>query len=488
MTDLKQKITQGIIWSATQNWGTQIFTFLTFLVLSRLLDPKDFGLVALATVFIAFAQIFLDQGFTDAIVQRDQLDQEHLDTAFWTSVLMGGLLTILLIILVEPIAGIFQEPQLAPVLRWLSLAFVFAALSSTQQAILQRQLAFKSLAIRALLSAALGGIVGIGLAFLGFGIWSLVIQNLVNVLVSAIVLWRVSDWRPSLRFSGKHFKDLFLFGLNVVGSKVLDFFNRRSDDFLIGYFLGPTTLGYYTIAYRLLLVLIRLLTSVINTVAFSAFSRLQHDLNQMREAFYTATQYTSLITFPAFIGLSILAPEIIPALFGPNWGPSIPVMQILTLIGILHSVSYFNGSVIKATGKPSWRLGIMFLNAVCNVIGFLFVVRWGIVAVATAYVSIGYLLIPISFVAVHRLIKIDYQTYFSQYKAPLGSSVVMVVVLAGLKYLLGETFGIYLRLLILIPAGILTYLMALRFTAPSLSERILHLVRSLRPKSSFRKI
>ena len=157
---------------------------------------------------------------------------------------------------------------------------------------------------------------------------------------------------------------------------------RRSDDVLIGYFLGPTLLGFYTIGYQLLLTIIKLVTEVSNSVAFPAFSRIQHKPERMRDAFYQVTQYTSLFAFPVFIGLAALAPELVPALFGEKWAPSIPVMQVLALIGVLQSVLFFNGSVIKASGKPSWQLGIMLLNALCSVIGFLLAVRWGIVAVA----------------------------------------------------------------------------------------------------------
>jgi O-antigen/teichoic acid export membrane protein len=486
---LRQKAARGVVWSVIQKWGREAITFLTFIALSRLLAPEAFGLVALASAFTAFVEIFLDQGFSVAIVQRTDLDPEHLDTAFWISILAGILMTAGGIAGSGWVATFFQEPRLGPVLSWLSLSFMLSALSSTQIAILQRKLAFKSLAGRSLAATAVGGFVGVSMALAGFGVWSLVAQNLANSLTGVIVLWRASDWRPGFRLSKKHYKQLFTFGASVVGNNMLKVFVRRSDDFLIGYFLGPTLLGYYTIGYRLLLVIMRIVTGITNTVAFAAFSRLQQNRKRMLRAFYNVTQYTSLLAFPVFIGLATLAPELVRALFGEKWAPSIPVMQVLALIGILQSVLYFNGSVMRASGKPSWEFGIMLLNAVCTVIGFLLAVRWGIVAVAASFVIVGYLLAPVSYVAMRRLIQIDFKTYLGQFVAPLSASLIMVAVVVGLKYFFrDQALNVYPELGIYLLAGALTYILLIGLTARSLFRQVFELASIVLPRWDLRKI
>ena len=479
---LREKAAKGVLWSVIQKWGREAISFLTFVALSRLLAPEAFGLVALAFVFTSFIDIFLDQGFSAAIVQRADLEREHLDTAFWTSVLTGILLTAGGIAASGLVATFFQEPRLAPVLSWLSMSFILSALSSTQIAILQRKLAFKSLAARSLAATTVGGTVGIGMAVSGFGVWSLVAQSLANGLAAVIVLWRASDWRPGFNVSRKHYKELFSFGVSVVGNNMLKVLVRRSDDFLIGYFLGPTALGYYTIGYRLLLLIIRVVTGIINSVAFPVFARIQHQAERMRRAFYNVTQYTSLLAFPVFMGLAALAPELVPALFGEQWAPSIPVMQVLALIGILQSVLFFNGTVIRASGKPSWEFGIMLLNAVCSVIGFLLAVRWGIVAVAASLVIVGYLLAPISYMAVRRLIQISFRTYLWQFAPSLSASLIMVAVILGLKYLLRDrSLNLYLELSIYVLAGALTYGLVIGLTARSLFRQVLELASLVLP-------
>lgn len=483
----RQQVARGVFWSATRIWGTHVSSLLIFLILSRLLEPKAFGLAAVASVFIAFVQIFLDQGFSHAIVQRAELDHAHLDTAFWTNLLIGALLTIGGIAAAPLVAALFNEPQLAPIIAWLSLSFLLGALSSTQKAILQRDLAFKVLAARSLAATAAGGAVGVLMALGGFGVWSLVAQDLTSSVVAVFVLWRISTWRPGFNVSRKHFMDLLTFGINIVGSKFIDFFNRRSDDFLIGYFLGPVALGYYTIAYRLLLVMVSLLTQVINTVAFPTFARLQNDPERIRRAFYAATQMTSLIAFPAFLGMSVMAPELVLVLFGPTWAPSAPVMQVLAFIGILHSVQYFNGSVIMAAGRPAWRLAIMLINAIANVAVFVLVVRWGIVAIAVAYVIVGYLLSPLSFLAVRSLIHINLGTYLRQFTAPLLGSIVIASAILGLKYLLREDLALPVRFVLFVLVGLLTYPLVIQLTAPSLSRQALELLRLALPSRKLMK-
>lgn len=484
---LRQQAARGVFWSGLRIWGSQASNLLVFLVLSRLLGPEAFGLVALASVFVAFVQIFLDQGFSAAIIQHPRLEQAHLDTAFWSSLLIGGLLTLGGVALAGPIAALFREPRLAPIIAWLALTFLLYALCGVQQSLLQRAMAFKRLAMRSFAAKLIAGAVSVAMAFAGFGVWSLVADSLLTALISVLMLWRMSDWRPGLRFSLRHFRELFGFGLHIVSSKFLDFFNRRADDFLIGYFLGPTALGYYAVAYRVLLIMINLLTSISNEVAFPTFARLQHDIERMRRAFYTVTQMTSLIAFPAFLGVAALAPDLVRVLFGAQWMPSVPVMQILALVGMLQSVQYFNGSLINAAGQPFWRPLIMLANAVANVIAFAVAVRWGIVAVAAAYGLVACLLAPLPLLVVRRLVGITFGAYLRNYVAPLtGSAAALLAVMSLQHTLLADASGV-VRLAISLPLWALVYVATIRLTAPALVRQTLQLVQTALPRVSLRR-
>lgn len=485
--NLRQKAVKGVVWVATQNLGSQAISFIVFLLLARLLEPKVFGLLALASVFFAFMQVFLDQGFAEAIVQRHELDSEHLDTAFWTNLGIGVLLTVLGVAAAGSVANLFNQPQLVPIIRWLSLSFLFGAFSSVQQAILSRRLAFKDLALRSLIAALAGGVVGVSAAFQGFGVWSLVSQQLVNGLVGVVVLWRASDWRPGLNISTKHFKELFTFGISVMGTNMLNFFNRRADDFLIGYFLGPVALGYYAVAYRVLLVVSQLLIGTMNSLSMPIFSRLQKEPERLRQALYKAINLTSLGALPVFFGLSTLAPEIVVLVFGEQWTPSIPVMQVLFMMGLLYSGFYFNGPLIMALGKPSWNFWLNFLQAVGNVIAFAIAVRWGIVAVAAAYVIYGYLMSPAPLWVLRRLLHIELKVYLRQFTVPLLGSLVMVISIYAVKHLLENVIGSYALLAVCIGVGALVYALIILLIAPTLFRQVLDLIRLALPEFGWKK-
>jgi PST family polysaccharide transporter len=385
------------------------------------------------------------------------------------------------------VADFYKEPQLVMVIRWLSVNFLFKALNSVQVAILSRKLAFKSLAIRSLIAMLIGSAVGMTMALLGYGVWSLVGQQLGIGLVEVIVLWSVSDWRPGLNISAKHLRELFSFGINIVGLNALTFLNSHSDNLLIGYYLGDVALGYYTIAYRLLTVMTELLTKTINQVALPTFSRLQQEPERLRSAFYKATQLTSLIAFPAFIGVSVLAPDLVPVVFGSQWTPSIPVMQILSFIGILQAVSYFNSSVILAMGKPSWNLAINSLSTVVNVVGFVIVVRWGIVAVAATFVIRAYLLSPLSLWAVNKLLRLNLSTYLRQYAAPLGGSFVMAIALLLTREFLSDSMSQPMLLVTYTVIGAGVYALEIWLMAPTLVQLALSLFDSVLSGGKFKK-
>ena len=476
--NLRQKTAKGVAWSTIENLGSQALYFLVFLVLARWLGSEAFGLVSLAGVFIGFMSVFADQGLGGAIVQRRELEPEHLDTAFWSNLAIATLLTTITLVAAAPVAIFFKQPQLTPIISWLSLSFLISGFSSVQEALLRRKLAFKALAIRSLLSMSIAGTVGVVMAYYGAGVWSLVGQQLVNRLVAVLTLWWVSDWRPGWRFSLKHFHDLFAFGINLLGGNILSFFSIRSDDFLIGYFLGPIALGYYSIAYRLLVAMTQVLNATIQKVALPAFSRLQSEPAQLERAFFSATRLVSFITFPAFLGVATLAPEIIHTLFGDRWLPSAPVMQFLALTGITQSLFTISGLVMAAVGKPSWNLRIMLLNTTTNVIGFAIAVHWGIVAVAASLAIWAYLLLPVQLWAIYKLLRIKLINYFAQFVAPLTGSLIMAIAVLGAKYFLSGFVNSSMLLVAGIAIGAATYLTVIFLIAPQILWQVIDLCRS----------
>jgi PST family polysaccharide transporter len=460
--NLREQAAQGVFWSAAANWGYQLTALIVFAVLSRLLTPEAFGLVALASVFTALTKLIAEQGLADALVQRPDLEPEHLDTAFWLSVVMGGALATLLGASSWLIAGLVGEPEVAPVLAWLSAMLVFTGLSSVQQAILTRDLRFASLAVRTLTSVVAGGIVGVVAAVAGFGVWSLVAQVLTMEIVSVIALWAASSWRPRFRFSRRHVGELLSFGANVVGYRLLRFANTRTDNLIVGSVLGATSLGFYVVAYRLLDLVNNLTTSIIGSVAFPVLSRIQEDRPKVQNAYYKSIRLTSVMAFPVFAGLIAVAPEVTRLVFGSQWDDSVPVMRVLAVAGLLQSILFVNNIVMKSLGKPSWRLIIMGITAVLLIASFSVVVRSGIVAVAIAFVIVTYVMAPAWLFGVHRLIRLSPGRYLSQIVSPLVASAVMTAAVFATKPAV-DGMGVLWQVVLLVAVGVVTYAGALWF-------------------------
>lgn len=465
--DLKERTIKGITWSAMEKWGNQTISFFIFVLLARLLEPESFGLVAMASVFIALISVFIEQGFAEAIIQRTNLEQEHLDTAFWTNVLMGAVMTLAGILLSKVVAYIYHEPQLVPIVTYLSLMFIFVALSSTQQAILRRNMDFKKLSIRSLIANVFGGITGITCAFLGFGVWSLVYLQLVSGVVGVLLLWHISDWRPKFRFSIKHFKEMFPFSLSMLGHRIVNFADTRTGDFIIGYFLGPIMLGYYRIAYRILEMINNLIMGVVAPVVLPVFSRLQEEKERLRQVFFQGSKLISIVVFPIFIGIVVLGPELITTLFGAKWKPSVPIVQILVFAGLLQTFLILNSTLIAALGRPGEVLKIRILSSIIIVSVFIIVVRWGIAAVALAYVLINYLIIaPLHFRLLFRLVGITEKKYLSQFGCAFAGTMIMLTVIYATKYAVSGWLSTYGQLFLYLITAASVYLVTIRFIWP----------------------
>jgi PST family polysaccharide transporter len=469
---LRDKAVRGVKWTLIEQLGMQLSSFAVFLVLARLLDPEAFGLVAMASITVASFRLLLGQGLSAAIVQRAELEPEHLDTAFWINVLLGSSLVGLVVALSGLFAELYEEPEIESIVTWLAVSLLFTGLSTVQEAMLKRRLNFRALALRNLLGDPIGGVVGVGMALAGYGFWSLVAQQLVASVVRLLTLWLSSSWRPRARFSLRHLKELLGFGLSMMGSEILAFANKRLDQFLVGYFLGVTLLGYYNIAKRLIIIVTEVISGSINKVAWPVFSSVQKNPEKLKYVFFEATKFTSLIAFPAFLGLVAISPQLVPLLFGDKWIPAIPVLQVLAGLGMLRSVMRLQASLLVGIGYASLHLRLQLILAVASVIGFMLVKHWGLVAVAFSYVVVTIILMPMWLRAVHRLVGFDLRGYFSQYAVPLQGSLAMFVIAGAASAGLDAFLPLWSSVLAAVVVGAAVYVGVVYWRYPSLLKEV----------------
>lgn len=460
---MQQKVARGLTWTLIDAWGTQLLGLIVFAILANLLMPADFGLVALAAVFVAFAQLLVDQGLGDALIQRPTVTRIQMDTAFWAAMLTGSLLTIGGIAFAGPIAALLGEPGLEPIIQALSLTFIFSALNSIQMALLRRTMRFRSLALRRLSAVAGGGAVGIAMAVWGYGPWALVGQQLTAAAISVVTLWSVSPWRPGFHFSRADFRSLFGFGINVVGGDILNFLSRNVDNLLIGASLGLTPLGFYAVGYRFLDTSQVLLANFARKLAFPVFSALQGDVPRLRRAYARATGALSVVILPGYIGLALVAQEAVVVIFGPQWKESGPVAAILFLIGPVLTIQLFSGALINSVGHPEITFRIRLATTIVNVTGFFIAVFAfkSIVAVAAAYVIRGYLLMPLILWSVSTYARVSVRDQLGKLWSPALATVVMAIAILVVKFALLDRVHAWVLLVTEIAVGMVTFFVAL---------------------------
>jgi O-antigen/teichoic acid export membrane protein len=354
LTPISQPTFRGaVLWSYLMNGGEKaIFALVTF-VLASLLGPSDFGTVSMAMVYILFIQMFLEQGLSLALIQRKELDAEHLDSVFWMVMVAGLALVGVSIGLSGWWARANHLLTLAPVIRWLSLSIVVESLTVVQRAVLHREMNFKSLSLRSNAAAAVAAVVSLGMALSGFGVWALVGQKLGEDIAALGLLWKVSPWRPRLRLSLPHLKQLFGFSIASLFTKIGVFVNNYSTGLLIGLFFGPVTVGMYRLSERVVNMLLDTTTTPLQLAAFPQFSRLQDNQTQLRQSALQCLRLGATLTIPSLAGLALVSGPLM-AVMGPRWGPATHALQILCGLGIVLTFTRFAETLLPALSRPQY--------------------------------------------------------------------------------------------------------------------------------------
>jgi O-antigen/teichoic acid export membrane protein len=454
-------VARGVLWSAGGTAGSRVISFVAFLMIARALAPEEFGLVALASLFVHLLSVLVEQGFVQALVQRPELEPEHLDTAFWTN---GGLSLLMAGVLLSTsgvLARAFGEPTLGPVLQVLSIGLPMGSLTGVQTAILQREMRFGDLALRTLVATLVGGAVGVGMAWSGYGVWALVGQILTAHFATVVVLWSVATWRPRLAFSRRHLHELWAFGLNVLGSSLVNFANARAADLFIGSLLGKAALGLYAVSWRIVIVLLQLFVGATSRVAFSSLARLQGDVSEFRRAYYAGVQLTAAIAIPIFVGLSMLGPDLVSLMLGAQWERAGNLVRILAFIGVLATFGSYNSIALSSLGRPDTNLRLDVLNAAATVLAVGLAWPWGVEAVALAFVARAHVLVPIRYAALGRISGVTFPGLWRVVSGSTVSTAAMAGVLTLIRATNSTTGSPYADVALLMVAGAVTYMITL---------------------------
>jgi PST family polysaccharide transporter len=454
---LKQQAVSGFKWSISAQLGQQVMHFVTLAVLTRLLSPSDYGLVGMATVIINFTLLFKDLGTAAAIVQRKDLPETLLSSIFWVNLLFGGVVMLALFLVAPAVGNAYQQPALPPIFQALSFSFIIASLGITQNALLQRSLAFRAMALTQIGAYAAGAVAGITAALLGAGAWSIVAQNLTTAAVTSVLLWLASPWRPRFLLDWRAVLSVSDYSLNLTAFYAISYFTWNADYLLIGLFLGSEPLGYYTLAYRLMLYPMQHVSNVLVRVAFPLYAQMQDDNERLGSAYLKSISAIGLVTFPMVMGLAAIAEPLILTVSGEKWRAVVAVLVILSPVGLIQTILTTVEPIYQAKSRTDLLLRWGIVRTIVSVIAFLIGLPWGINGVAIAYMIATLLLFYPAFALPLRLINLKMTAFLGTLSLPLLGSLLMLAVLVGLRATLLAEAAYPLMLAVMIPVGALVY-------------------------------
>lgn len=446
----------ALFWSLLERGGQQGIYLVISIILARLLLPEQFGLIAMLAIFMAIAQSFLDSGFGSALIQKK--DATHVDSCsiFYFNITVGIAAASLLCLAAPWIAAFYEEPALTPLTRFLSLNLVINSFALIQSTLLVKHIDFKTQLKVSILATTGSGIIGVTLAYRGFGVWSLAVQSVMSTLFRTILLWFFNNWRPSLVFSFAALRGMFTFGSRLLVSGLIDTVFRNIYLVTIGKIFTATDLGFYSRAKSYQQLTAENLTNSVSRVTFTVFSSVQDDTSRLRRGVRKALTTLTFLNFPMMIGLLVTAKPLVLVLLTEKWAPCIPYLQLLCVIGLLYPLHVINLNVLKAKGRSDLFLRLEILKKILVVIVIAVTYRWGIQAMIYGQIGVSILAYYLNSYYTGRLIGYPLKEQIFDLLPYLGMAAVMGI---GVYSLEGLRFPNNWTLLISqIVAGVIIYL------------------------------
>jgi PST family polysaccharide transporter len=462
--DLKKHFFSGVVWAGARRFAEQGMQTVTTLILARILSPNEFGVIGIANIFILFANTINQLGISSAIIQRKDIDEGHLSSAFWANVVTGVTLCLLMMSLSWPAARFFRNDDVQPVLFVLSFNFILAALRIVQNAQFSRNLQFGKLASLAVWEMLSNSLLTIALAVKGLGVWSLVWGRLFGIGMGTLLAWASSSWRPKCVFQFEKFRQLFKFGIHAMSVNILTYLGQNIDYVIVGRFLGTAPLGFYTMAYNLVTLPQRKISSILTSVAFPTFSKIQDDNARVAKNYLKILSYISFITFPLLLGFMMVCPYFVKTVLSEKWAQAIRPMQIMCVLGMLSSISMTMGSIFYAKGRPDIEFKTDFLNLAALAAALSIGVKYGIIGVAVAVTVVAMIGTPLVFLVITRLIKTTMKdVYRSLHPALISSLSMAAVIFTCDQFLIMGNVPEAVRLVVLIGVGAVSYFFFQKF-------------------------
>ena len=388
MSTLKEKTAKGLSWGFIDSLSNTGFTAIISIILARILSPEEFGLIGMIAIFIALGNSLMDSGFSGALIRKESVTNEDLSTVFYTNLALGTIIYFILYAIAPAISIFLNTDILCNLIRVLGLSVIIVSFSQIQKVNFTRKIDFKTQAIISLIASLLSGVISIWMALTGFGVWSLVAQQLSRQCTISILLWIFSNWKPDATFSAKSFKEMFSFGSKLLACSLISVIWSEVYSFVIGKMYNPVTVGYFSRAEKFKGLATSNIGQVVQRVGYPIMSSIQNEPERQVRVYRRVIRVTVLLAGSLVMGLVGCADAMIEVLIGAKWLPASEYLRILGISGLFLPIIVVSVNVFNANGKSNITLILevikIFLAAIPILLGVIFNMKlmlWGIVGI-----------------------------------------------------------------------------------------------------------
>lgn len=452
---LGQKTIEGILWSSVERFSTQGVHFLVTLILARILTPEDFGLIGMLIIFIAIAQSLIDSGFSLALIRKQNRDNVDNSTVFYFNIVTSIIVYFLLYAIAPLVALFFREAQLTELMRVLCLVVVFNSFSVIQRVLYTAVVNFKIQAKITSIAAIMSGIVGILFAIKGAGVWSLVYQQLSNAFLNTVLLWCYSSWRPILVFSWRSFKELYLFGFNLMVVGIIETLYQHSYQIIIGKFFTAASLGHFTQAKSIANFPSTNISGIVGRVTYPIMSKIQDDNKHLSGVYRLLARVIAFGVFPLMCGLAALAFPVIEVLIGSQWHFAAILMVPLSFSLMFYPIHSINMNVLQVKGKSKLYLKSEIIKKVISIAILVGTIPFGIIVMCYGRIFSSVLSLLVNMFYTSKEVDVNLFALIKDLMPVMGLSFTMY----GVVWWIVSCFNnVYIQLGVGLTVGFLLYL------------------------------
>ncbi|MBP1645094.1 MAG: polysaccharide biosynthesis protein [Bacteroidetes bacterium] len=479
--DIKEKTINGVIWSAIERFSVQIIQFIVQIIIARLLFPSDYGLIGMLAIFMALAQTFTDGGLSNALIQKKDRNETDYSTVFYFNIIIGIFLALIFFLSSGIIANFYAMPKLKLVIQVMSVNLIILAFQVIQKTILTIKIDFKTQAKASLISVAIGGAIGIVMAYKGFGVWALVAQFTAINLFQTSLFWYFEKWRPKLIFSKSSFTRLFGFGSKILLANLIHTIYLNLYTLVIGKRFSATDLGYYTRADQFAQFPSSNITGILWRVTYPIMSSIQDDNDKLKLVYREYIRLSAFIVFPLMIGLAAVAEPLIVFILTKKWIGIVPILQIISIYYMFYPINAIHQNLMQVKGRSDLFLRLEIVKKIIGIALLFISLPFGMYALCLSLIVYALINLALNTYFASKLVEFNIPTQLKD----IGKVLLAAAFMGGVVYLINYIEISYLLKLILgiIIGGISYYLIAKIFRMKELEQLVSLLKGYLKKKA-----